>query len=321
MINTDRTMRPYLLLPALALAAGIQAQDINAYRYWYDDATADAVTTTVAPAAELSLNTTLPTGAMAAGYHRLSIQFRDTDGKWSAPHTQLFTRSSTTANGYRYWLNDDPSTLVEGTITAGATVDLNTALATSTGDRLFNLVTIQFQESDGLFSAPITKAYTRGTGEVNGYEYWIDDAIADRVSNTLGPAAVVDLIADLPLSLTQGEHVLTIRFSTEQGTWSVPLSATFSFVVGIEELPGISDLLLFPNPATDQLGLRLNSTAAHTLRLEILDVSGQRIRDIGPWGVHGTNWKSWDISDLAKGTYFLRIQGEHGSWSTRFVKQ
>ncbi len=314
-------MKLPLLLPALALGAIAQAQSIDAYRYWFDDAASGAVTTTVAPTAELVLNTTLPTGSMAAGYHRVSMQFRDTDGNWSSPHTTSFSRSATTVNGYRYWLNDDPGALVNGTLTPGSTVDLSTLLSTNTGTRHFNLLTIQFQETDGLFSAPITKAFARGTGVVNGYEYWIDDAIADRVSNGIGPAGVVDLIADLPTSTTVGDHVFTIRFSSENGTWSVPLSSTFSFTVGVEELPGISDLLLFPNPATEQLGLRLQSTEAHTLHLEVLDVSGHQVLDMGLWGVTGSAWNNWDISGLARGTYLLRVTGEKGAWNTRFVKQ
>lgn len=316
----ERTMKYPYLLAACMLATGVQAQNINAYRYWYNDVAAAAVTTTVAPTPELVLNTALPTGSLAAGYNRISLQVRDTDGNWSTPHTSVFTRSGTTTTGYRYWLNDDPGTLVEGTLTQGATANLATDLATSTGDRLFNLVTIQFEESAGLYSAPLTQAFVRGTGQVDGYEYWIDDAIADRVTNSIGPDGVVDLIADLPTATTNGDHVFTIRFSSEQGTWSVPLSSTFSFTTGVAELPGVTDLLLFPNPATDQLGLRLNSANGNTLRLELLDTDGKLIRDLGPWGVHGTTWNNWDIHDLAQGTYLLRITGDQGTWSTRFVK-
>jgi hypothetical protein len=279
------------------------------------------VTTTVAPTSELVLNSALPTGSLAPGFHRFSLQARDTNGKWSVPHTTWFTRSSNTVNGYRYWLNDDPATVATGTLAAAGTVNLTSALAMGNLARHYNLVTIQMQESDGLYGTPITKAFVRGTGEVHGYEYWIDDAIADRVINAVSPAGVADLIADLPVPTTDGEHEFTIRFSSVKGTWSVPLSSVFSYMVGIEELPGVSDLLLFPNPATDQLGLRLNSDASRTLQLDVLDLAGRPVLALDQWAVQGSGWRNWDISGLARGTYLLRITGEKGSWATRFVKQ
>lgn len=314
-------MERSILFPALLAATLAQAQSIDAYRYWYDDAVSAAVTTTVAATPELVLNSALPTGSLAPGFHRFSMQARDTDGKWSVPYTTWFTRSSTTVNGYRYWLNDDPATVVTGTLPAAGTVDLNSAVAMGSLTRHYNLVTIQFREGDGLYSAPITRAFVRGTGEVNGYEYWIDDAIADRTANSIGPAGAANLIADLPVPTTVGDHVFTIRFSSMKGTWSVPLSSTFSYVVGIKELPGITDLLLFPNPATDQLGLRLNSDASRTLQLEVLDADGKQVLVLDPWAVQGSGWRNWDISGLAPGTYLLRIIGEQGGWTTRFVKQ
>lgn len=314
-------MERSILFPALLAATLAQAQSINAYRYWYDDAVSAAVTTTVAATPELVLNSALPTGSLVPGHHRFSMQARDTDGNWSAPHTTWFTRSSNTVNGYRYWLNDDPATVATGTLTATGTVDLNSAVAMGNLVRHYNLVTIQMHESDGLYSAPITKAFVRGTGEVHGYEYWIDDAIADRTTNNISPAGVANLIADLPVPTTEGDHVFTIRFSSVHGTWSVPLSSAFSYVVGIDELPGLSDLMLFPNPATGQLGLRLNSDAMHTLQLDVLDLAGRPVLALDQWAVQGSGWRNWDISGLARGTYLLRITGEKGSWATRFVKQ
>jgi hypothetical protein len=306
--------------PLLLAAFTAHGQNIDAYRYWFDDASASAVTTSVPPTPELVLNTNLPTGAMEPGYHRFTLQVRDDDGSWSVPHTTLFVRNSGMVNGYRYWLNDDVATLVNASLVPGSAVDLNTLLATSGLNRPFNLVTLQFRAADGTWSAPITRAFSRNSGPVDGYEYWIDDEIDARVTNTAAPASVFDLIADLPLSTTPGEHLFTIRFRTTNGKWSVPLSSTFSFVVGIEELPGISELLLFPNPATQELGLRLHSDGTHTLQLEVLDLGGRMVRDLSSWGVHGSTYRTWGISDLARGSYLLRISDGHRTRSIPFIK-
>lgn len=307
-----------LLLLAPALAG---AQQIDAYRYWYDDNAASATTSAVAATPLLHLNTNLPTGSLGAGYHRVSLQVRDTSGTWSVPRTSAFVRTSGLVNSYRYWLNDDPATVATASIAPGATFSLVNDLATSSLERFFNLVTIQFRESDGRYSVPVTKPFVRGSGAVNGYEYWTDDAIADRVSSAIGPSGMVNLIADLEVPPDTGSHIFTIRFSSVNTSWSVPLSSTYSYFTGIDELPGITDLLLFPNPATEQLGLRLNSDAGRTLQLEVVDLAGQHVLDLGSWAVAGSAWRNWDISGLASGTYLLRVTGEKSTWNTRFVKQ
>lgn len=245
-------MRAPCITLLLLASATASAQQIDAYRYWYNDNAASATTITVAAIDVLVLNTNLPTGPLGAGYHLISLQVRDTNGNWSVPRTGYFVRAS---------------------------------------------------------------------GQVNGYEYWIDDAIEDRTPGTIGPDGMVNLIADLVVPQEAGDHLFTIRFSSVNTSWSVPLSSTYSYFTGIDELPGITDLLLFPNPTTEQLGLRLTSDAGRSLRLEVVDVEGRRVLDLGSWAVTGSVWRNWDISGLASGTYLLRVTGEKDTWNARFMKQ
>lgn len=313
-------MRGLWLLPAIAATCGAQAQQIDGYRYWFDDDAASAVTTTVGATDELTLSTTWPTGSMAPGYHRVSFQFRDTNGEWSVPGTRQFVRSARDIIGYRYWVNDDIGTLTTGSVGPAQTADLNALIDPGTLTRDYNTVTIQFRDADSEWSVPKTSVFVLNSGLVNGYQYWIDDDIANSQSGSIGPAGVVDLIADLPTGVPNGNHLFTIRFSAANGSWSVPLTAEFSVILSTPELPGITDLLLFPNPATDQLGLRLTTDQARTLQLEVLDLSGAVVADLSSWSVSTTAHRSWDISALASGSYLLRITGEHGAWTTRFVK-
>ncbi|MBK9274562.1 MAG: T9SS type A sorting domain-containing protein [Flavobacteriales bacterium] len=313
-------MRSIVLLPALAVMCYVQAQQIDGYRYWYDDDVAAAVTTAVSNTPELVLVDGWPTSGLGPGHHRVSVQIRDTDGNWSVPQTHLFTRSGSPITGYRYWTNDDVSTSMTGSIVPNTVVHLNTLVDPGTLPNDFNTVTIQFRDADGEWTVPHTTWSVKGTGAVDGYQYWIDDDIANATTSSIGPAAVVDLIAGLPIMTTTGTHTFTIRFSGANGTWSVPLTTEFSFITDVEELPGITDLLLFPNPVTDQLGLRLTTNEARTLSLQVLDLSGSVVADLSTWSVSATAHRSWDISTLASGSYMLRITGEHGAWTTRFVK-
>lgn len=299
---------------------GTQAQQINGYRYWFDGDDGNVVTSTVSSTPELTLAAAWPTTGLAPGFHTVSFQVRDTNGDWSVPHSTLFSRSASDVTGYRYWVNDDVANLVTGAIGPDAVADLNGVVdaGTLTGD--YNLVTVQFRDADGEWSVPKLASFVKGTGAVNGYEYWIDDDVANLTSGSIGPDEVVDLIADLPLGITTGTHTFAIRFSSVNGTWSVPLTAQFESFTGIAELPGVTDLLLFPNPVTDQLGLRLETDAARNLQLRVLDLSGSVVLDLDTWAVHGQAYRNWDLSALASGSYTLQITDGTRTWSTLFVK-
>lgn len=313
-------MRRKLLLPAFAAMCSAQAQQINGYRYWFDDDASSAVTTSVASTAELTLSANWPTGTMAPGYHRVSMQVRDSNGDWSVPRTSYFTRGGHVITGYRFWVNDDAGNATAGSIGPNMVVDLNNLIDPGTLQIDFNTVSIQFRDADGEWSVPKTSWFVKNTGEVNGYEYWIDDVIANSTSGSIGPNTVVDLIADLPTGVPAGTHFFTIRFSSTNGTWGVPLTTQFESFVGIEELPGLSDLILFPNPVSGQLGLRLISDASRKLSLQVLDLSGGLVLDLNTWSVSGAAIDQWDIGSLASGSYLLRVSDGGGVASLPFVK-
>lgn len=313
-------MRSLALLPALSAICCTQAQQINAYRYWFDDNVASAVTTSVGAADELTVAANWPTAAMAPGYHRVSYQVRDTNGDWTVPKTHLFVRGNHVITGYRYWVNDAVGTITTGTIGPNMVVDLNDLIDPGTLTKDYNTVSIQFRDADGEWSVPTTTWFVKNTGEVNGYAYWIDDDIANSTTNSIGPSGVADLIAELPTGVPAGTHFFTIRFSSTNGTWSVPLTTQFESFVGIDELPGLTDLVLFPNPVSEQLGLRLSSDASRTLALQVLDLSGALVLDLGTWGVSGTAMGNWGISALASGSYLLRIGDGNGVASLPFAK-
>lgn len=221
---------------------------------------------------------------------------------------------------YRYWINDDPSTLVTTSINPVTTVQLNATLSLPALTSDFNTVTVQMKDSSGEFSVPYTMLCSKGTGALNGYEYWIDDAIVSSTSGTIGPYGIVDLITDLQTGTSTGTHFFTIRFSSVNGTWSVPLTTQFDFITGIEELPGLSDLLLFPNPTDGQLALRLSTIESQRLKLAVLDATGHVVRVEENWTANGIALRTWDLSDLPAGTYGLRIGRGDQQATLRFVK-
>jgi hypothetical protein len=81
---------------------------------------------------------------------------------------------------------------------------------------------------------------------------------------------------------------------------SQPLDCSYrTLTVGMEELTNNQDLILFPNPATTYF--RVN--AAKVQRLVIFDVNGQVVKQ-------SLNESSVDISTLAEGMYFVKVETE-----------
>lgn len=318
-----RTNKTRMLLPAalVLVTATAQAQNITGYRYWFNDDVASAVTVDVTPTPELDAALSLNSAALPAGHHLATIQFRDADGHWGAPWTEHFTQKGGTVNAIEYWFDDNAGDATTANMTPGTAPLYSTPLDATALPVGFHSVTVRTMDASGERGVPYTVPFARNGGMITGYEYWLDEAIADRTTGSIGPAGVVDLVAGLPVPTTDGTHLFTIRFRDEDGGWSVPLSSTFNYFVGMDEIPGLSNYLVFPNPAVDVLSIRLDAARAGTLDLSILDATGRRVGGLNKWSVLGTAQHNLDISTLARGSYQLLIAEDTHQVRVPFVKQ
>lgn len=308
----------YTVLLVMAFGA-IHAQNITSYRYWYNDDMSNITTLSVSPAEVAELTAELPATDLEPGFHRITMQFND-GSDWSAPLTKVFKKSGAHITGYRYWLNNDPGAATNVSINPESDLQLSTSLSNVSTDRDFNFVTIQFVDADGAYSAPLTKCYVKGIGLVNGYEYWIDDNIDARISGSIQGTEVANLIADLSTNTLSGDHFFTIRFKGDPDGWSVPLTTGFSFYTSVEELQGITDVIVFPNPTTEHIGVRLTTHNARQLEISVIDTKGAVVAEFPTWNVSGSAHQNWSVAHLVSGRYFIRLSDETHSWTVPFVK-
>ncbi len=319
-MRNKNSIRLMIVIPLLVGSLVASAQQINGYRYWFDDDQSGAVEVPVPATTQLHLQTALPVAVLQPGYHSITIQFLDDDGFYSTPFTTKFAQRSHVIDAIEYWFNDGSASATLENVPPATDLDLTTDLNASALPVGMHKVTIRMRDAIGEWSVPITHSFTRSGGMVAGYEYWIDDQVQDRITNAITPVALAQLVADLPIPTTEGEHLFTIRFHDQNEGWSVPLTTTFSFITSIAELPGITDMILFPNPAADNVGIRLNSDHDHELRIELLDATGRSILQDGPWRVNGIAHRTWDTSGLSAGSYFLKIADGDRSTIIPFVK-
>lgn len=305
----------------LLIICTAQAQNITAYRYWFNDDIANLVNVPITATPNMNTTISFNSAALPVGYHLVTVQFKDADAHWSSPYTSVFSQQGGTVTALQYWFDDATASAILQPVTPTANLDLSVALDASELPLGLHHVTMRGKDDRGQWSVPYTTMITRGGGRINGYEYWINDQVDDRVMNTIGPADVVDLISDLTLNSSPGDYTFTIRFHDEAEGWSVPITTTVAVYVGIEELPGVNSILLFPNPVQDQLTLRLDASVPSAYEVSILDATGRVVATPTNWQVAGLVHRSWDTSALAPGSYSIRITNGDRAAHLPFIKQ
>ncbi len=104
-----------------------------------------------------------------------------------------------------------------------------------------------------------------------------------------------------------------IKYITDDHYRSPEWELQYSGLVKTEESLQLTYLLVFPNPASDILNISGMQTA---LDIIIYDLSGKIQFDL-------TSFEGGliDISNLASGIYFLRMQNDKESQMVKFIKE
>lgn len=106
--------------------------------------------------------------------------------------------------------------------------------------------------------------------------------------------------------------------------------ANFSHIADPEEFPctttpnsiqeeEIGDLMISPNPASDQLTINIGVTVEQELTAVILDLSGKEIASEYLGSANGQSQFYLNVNDLAGGMYMLSLQSEEGRVNRPFV--
>jgi hypothetical protein len=94
-----------------------------------------------------------------------------------------------------------------------------------------------------------------------------------------------------------------------------------SGTVGINEIDfAVSDMQLYPNPASGDVAITYTLSKRSDVRIEVLDLLGKQVqvveRENRIPGVHLTNL---DISTISKGVYFVSLKTENGVVAKRLI--
>ena len=167
---------------------------------------------------------TVDVTSLAAGPHTLTMQVKDSEGRWSVPVTKIFVKPHATQKAAaiaerQYWIDNDPS----GRNALGESVATVDIASLPLG---MHSLTMRVRDDGGMWSVPVTKFFVVKRAKVKATEivvrkFWIDNDAATRTD--LDPSvAAVDIS-----SLSVGMHSLTMHVQDNAGVWSLPVTKFF----------------------------------------------------------------------------------------------
>ncbi|MDE6480747.1 MAG: chitobiase/beta-hexosaminidase C-terminal domain-containing protein [Muribaculaceae bacterium] len=191
---------------------------VISYEYWYDndyDAKVSGAIDVGSNHFELDLSN-LPSGA-----HYYNIRLGYGDGSWGSVYRKMVLNlaGSVNAVAYEYWIDNDYSAKIEGSLAPGANSYEIDLMGVRRGLHRFNY---RVKTGEGIWGAPFTSYFysESNASRFTEYEYWLDNDYANRVSGnaTGNPASFeVDLSA---FDKSGGAHYFNLRTRDGDGDWS-----------------------------------------------------------------------------------------------------
>ena len=93
-----------------------------------------------------------------------------------------------------------------------------------------------------------------------------------------------------------------------------------TLVLGLTE-QSIAGIVVYPNPAQDEMSVKYNALMAGAYQVSIVDMAGKTVQNYAIQSAAGENVVLMDINALSSGKYNVKIQGAEGFTTVPFVKK
>ncbi|MEG1555154.1 MAG: T9SS type A sorting domain-containing protein, partial [Bacteroidales bacterium] len=92
-------------------------------------------------------------------------------------------------------------------------------------------------------------------------------------------------------------------------------------ILGIDEESGLSDVNIYPNPASNYVNVKFSTDQAENISLQVLDMTGKMIYSEAINHAGGELNHQIPVANFAKGIYFLQLQTINGKTIHKFIVQ
>ena len=121
------------------------------------------------------------------------------------------------------------------------------------------------------------------------------------------------------LDLSYGK--LKFRFVADNWDVDDGFLVTVQTVTAVNDCSGVTELNVFPNPASDRLNVRFMPGEVSSVNCKVMDMTGKLLYEKSIETNGGLVEETMDVSEFAKGIYFLRIETPKGTTIEKFVKE
>lgn len=190
-------------------------------------------------------------------------------------------------------------------------------------------------------------AWNNKGGEINFYDILNKRFFGKFTRNDFSKVNDIEFTKDLPLMcLTYGEFInvfdfntrsLFASFNTGSSYGQCKLSENLHYMIGsvggvllmhptsitsIEEFEHQNSLSLSPNPAINTITIEFQSIVGSNFKLSLIDMIGNEIDLIDSGNLSSQIYtKDYNISNIAYGTYFIRLEFGENIITKQFIKE
>jgi hypothetical protein len=114
-----------------------------------------------------------------------------------------------------------------------------------------------------------------------------------------------------------GAPLIHVEVDPASSTYTVVEWLTINSTFGFDESDNLPNIILYPNPCSDELSVRFEGET--TEQLVVTDISGREIKRINSNFQHEVKIQ---LSDINAGIYFMRAENKDGIYAVeKFIKQ
>ena len=224
-----------------------------------------------------------------------------------APLEVQYTDESVNAPTSWTWLFEggEPSTSNEKnpivTYNVAGTYAVTLSVSNSIGNNVVNMSEVI------IINAAPTAAFS--ANETAGFVVLNNTSVrADSYSWDFGDGETSDQESPVHDYATAGDYIITLTTTNECGTATETFTVNVEGVNAIQDIDGITNFNLYPNPTTGKFLLTLEGEGIEDMNVTILNVLGQALAFQNLDFTSGYLNQEFDLTNLVNGVYLVRLQ-------------
>jgi hypothetical protein len=186
---------------------------------------------------------------------------------------------------------------------------------------LINTLPAQYQSKILFYQFAYTNSYTCSTMIAFKHDNFFNSRVFDQGAHMVAYYGGFGM-PTVAIAAGANHDVIysNVGFMQPDTAYAGPAIRNFFETSGIEEgQTYLNNLSVYPNPANEKISVKLNLKNSSTLKLQLVDLSGQLVKEISTGHIAAGEFKKdIDVSEIASGVYMLKATVNNKSILEKF---